>query len=66
MAPVTPNVSVMIAGHKADPLWITKFLQPTGGGREFGAGGMKTSRPITEVMCEWGQKHIKRIKARKK
>ena len=26
----------------------------------------KTLRPITEVMCEWGQKHMKRIKARKK
>ncbi len=26
----------------------------------------KTLRPITEVMCEWGQRHIKRIKARKK
>jgi DNA-binding HxlR family transcriptional regulator len=25
-----------------------------------------TLRPITEVMCEWGQKHIKRIKAKKK
>jgi DNA-binding HxlR family transcriptional regulator len=26
----------------------------------------RTLRPITEVMCEWGQKHMKRIKARKK
>lgn len=26
----------------------------------------KTLRPITTVMCEWGKKHIKRIKARKK
>jgi DNA-binding HxlR family transcriptional regulator len=26
----------------------------------------KTLRPITEVMCEWGQKHIRRIKSRKK
>lgn len=26
----------------------------------------KTLRPITTVMCEWGQKHIKRIKAKKK
>ena len=26
----------------------------------------KTLRPITEVMCEWGQRHIKRIKAKKK
>jgi DNA-binding HxlR family transcriptional regulator len=26
----------------------------------------KTLRPITEVMCEWGQKHMKRIKTRKK
>ncbi len=26
----------------------------------------KTLRPITEVMCEWGLKHIKRIKAKKK
>jgi len=26
----------------------------------------RTLRPITNVMCEWGQKHIKRIKARKK
>jgi DNA-binding HxlR family transcriptional regulator len=26
----------------------------------------KTLRPITEVMCEWGQRHIKQIKAKKK
>ena len=26
----------------------------------------KTLRPITEVMCEWGQRHIKRLKAKKK
>ncbi len=26
----------------------------------------RTLRPITEVMCEWGQKHMKRMKARKK
>lgn len=26
----------------------------------------RTLRPITEVMCEWGRKHMKRIKARKK
>lgn len=26
----------------------------------------KTLRPITEVMCEWGQRHMRRIKARKK
>ena len=26
----------------------------------------KTLRPITKVMCEWGQKHMKRIKAGKK
>lgn len=26
----------------------------------------KTLRPITEVMCEWGRRHVKRIKARKK
>lgn len=26
----------------------------------------KTMRPITEVMCEWGQRRIKRIKAKKK
>jgi DNA-binding HxlR family transcriptional regulator len=26
----------------------------------------KSLRPITEVMCEWGQKHIKRLKAKKK
>jgi len=25
----------------------------------------KTLRPITEVMCEWGQRHVKRIKAKK-
>ncbi len=25
-----------------------------------------TLSPITEVMCEWGKKHMKRIKARKK
>ena len=25
----------------------------------------KTLRPITEVMCEWGQRHMKRIKAKK-
>ncbi len=26
----------------------------------------RTLRPITEIMCEWGQKHMKRIKAKKK
>ena len=26
----------------------------------------KTLRPITEVMCEWGQRHMKRIKSGKK
>ena len=26
----------------------------------------RTLRPITEVMCEWGQRHMKRIKAKKK
>ncbi len=26
----------------------------------------ETLRPITKVMCEWGKKHIKRIKAKKK
>jgi DNA-binding HxlR family transcriptional regulator len=26
----------------------------------------KTLRPITEVMCVWGQRHIKRLKASKK
>jgi DNA-binding HxlR family transcriptional regulator len=26
----------------------------------------KTLRPITKIMCEWGQKHMKRIKAGKK
>ena len=26
----------------------------------------KTLRPITEVMCEWGQRHIRRIKAKMK
>lgn len=26
----------------------------------------KTLRPITEVMCEWGQRHVKRLKAKKK
>ena len=25
----------------------------------------KTLRPITEVMCEWGQRHVKRTKAKK-
>ena len=25
----------------------------------------KTLRPITEVMCEWGQRHMKRIKTKK-
>jgi DNA-binding HxlR family transcriptional regulator len=26
----------------------------------------KTLRPITQAMCDWGQKHIRRIKAGKK
>lgn len=26
----------------------------------------KTLRPITEVMCEWGQRHIRRIRVKKK
>ena len=26
----------------------------------------KTLRPITEVMCEWGKRHMRRIKAGKK
>ena len=26
----------------------------------------KTLRPITEVMCEWGQRHVKRLNAKKK
>jgi hypothetical protein len=26
----------------------------------------RTLRPITEVMCEWGRKHMKRIETRKK
>ena len=26
----------------------------------------KTLQPITKVMCEWGQKHIRRIKVRQK
>lgn len=26
----------------------------------------KTLRPVTEAMCGWGKKHIKRLKARKK
>ena len=26
----------------------------------------KNLRPITEAMCEWGHRHIKRIKTKKK
>lgn len=26
----------------------------------------KTLRPITEVMCEWGKRHVKRTKSRKR
>ena len=26
----------------------------------------RTLRPITEVMCQWGQRHIRRIKVKKK
>jgi len=25
----------------------------------------KTLRPINEVMCEWGKRHVKRIKVKK-